>query len=1217
MTAITNLTKTGHTMKKILIALLCAPILIVAQTNTQNWSKKTTYREANSGRPLSTVTYYDGLGRPIQQNVNKQSGNGKDLITHIEYDLGRQLKEYLPYPATTNDMSFQMGAQSATLNYPQYSGQYPFSEKVLEASPLARPLKQGAPGTDWQVNPTGDTDHTIKTVYETNNANEVKNYFALTIWDDANGVYNIQLQDKGFYSPNQLYKTITKNENWKSGNDNTSEEFKDKEGRVVLKRTYNNGAHDTYYVYDIFGNQTYVIPPLVTDPVNQLDDLCFQYKYDHRNRMVEKKLPGKQWESIIYDKLDRVVATGLTLSPFGGTEKGYLISKYDGLDRVVYTAWLPSTAPRSSLQQQYNTETINFSEKRLRPGSTIDVDNVAVAYSNIVVPTSGIKLLSVTYYDDYDYPGAVAIPNSIEGQEVAVSVVGQATGNWVRVLTSISEILNEQSYLLYDKNYRVIRSNVSNHLGGYIRVDSKLDFSGKELYSKVYHKLNANATELSITDSYSYSDEDRLLLHTHKINSDPEQLISKYTYNDIGQLISKNVGGSDTTGATGLQKLDFRYNIRGWLTDINNSAPQGNAGFTLATNALFGFKVNYNTVTQSENNNINFSSTSLNGEVKPLYNGNISESFWLSKNDNQLRKYGYKYDNLNRLLKAFYQKPLSHSPNTGSYNEEAQYDKNGNITNLKRNGNLDNPVFNIEVDDLNFVYNGNRLIRVDDLTNNPEGFKDNAYGNSADDYVYDEFGNVTRDLNKGIVTISYNHLNLPTEVVYSSGEKINYIYNGFGVKLQKRITTSNTTIFTDYQNGFQYENQILKVFPHSEGYVHVTGNTFFNYVFNYVDHLGNVRSSFAWDDKDGALKIINENHYYPFGLSHKAYNNQSYVFVPSENGPGYYRAELVQEGSRTPVNPYKFKFNGQELQDELGLNTIAMDYRQYDPTIGRFGSVDLLSELFSDGSPYSFAFNSPIYFNDPSGLCPECPSGATNGQEYKSTGGATYVYSGGEWTRQDGQLSEISITAKVRNKTAGNETNTSIKAEQPKSLLFGLIKNPNINEKGQSPLEVYRENRGNPGYRPGEDKWDRIFRLINNSHAEQMLDFGGGGHNMWGGYGRAVQGAKAVQTAGANAVQAGEGTYSVYQGFDAANNIRYVGITSRNPLVRFVEHLNSMGQRSTLRYEVIEGASKLTKEQAKILEQTLINQYGLQKNGGQLINKINSIAPQKWGAYGL
>ena len=956
-------------MKKILFLLLCCPILMVAQTNTQNWSKKTTYREANSGRPLSAVTYYDGLGRPVQQNVNKQSGNGKDLITHIEYDLGRQLKEYLPYPATTNDLSYQSDAQSATLNYPQYSGQYPFSEKVLETSPSARLLKQGAPGTDWQVNPNADTDHTIKTVYETNIGNEVKNYFAVTTWDDANGVYNIQLQDKGFYSANQLYKTITRDENWKSGNDNTSEEFKDKEGRVVLKRTYNNGAHDTYYVYDIFGNLTYVIPPLVTNPQSQLDDLCYQYKYDHRNRMVEKKLPGKQWESIIYDKLDRVVATGLTLSPFGGTEKGYLISKYDGLDRVVYTGWLPSTASRISLQQQYNAETTNFSEKRLRPGSTVNIDNVVIAYSNVVVPTSGIKLLSVTYYDDYAYPGAVTLPTSIEGQDVAVSVVGQTTGKWVRVLTTASETLNEQSQLFYDSKYRVIRISTINHLGGYTRVDNKMDFSGKVQQTSTYHKLNSGSNELAVKDSYSYTEQDRLLLHTHQINGGAEQLIAKNTYDDLGQMVSKNVGGTDVTGAIGLQKIDYRYNIRGWLTDINNDAPIGSAGFTLGQGDLFGFKINYNTVTQSENGVISNSQSSVNGDVQPLYNGNISETFWISASDNQIRKYGYKYDALNRLLKAFYQKPLSNVPVPKSYDEEVSYDKNGNILNLKRKGNLDSPLFAIDIDDLNYLYNGNQLMRVNDATNNPDGFQDNQYGSTANDYAYDTLGNLIKDENKGITAITYNHLNLPSEITFNGGGKINYIYNAEGIKLQKRVTTPTSNVLTDYQQGFQYENQTLKLFPHSEGYVNVTG-TFFNYVFNFVDHLGNIRSSYAWDDKGGSLTIVEENHYYPFGLKHKAYNNQSYVFVPAENAPGYYRAELVQEGSRTPINPYKYKYNGKELQDDLGVNMYDFGARNYDPAIGRWMNIDPLAEQGCRWSPYSYAFNNPVYFVDPDGMWP-------------------------------------------------------------------------------------------------------------------------------------------------------------------------------------------------------------------------------------------------------
>lgn len=52
-------------------------------------------------------------------------------------------------------------------------------------------------------------------------------------------------------------------------------------------------------------------------------------------------------------------------------------------------------------------------------------------------------------------------------------------------------------------------------------------------------------------------------------------------------------------------------------------------------------------------------------------------------------------------------------------------------------------------------------------------------------------------------------------------------------------------------------------------------------------------------------------------------------------------------------------------------------------------------------------------------------------------------------------------------------------------------------------LESYREWQRNPNYNLGEDKYDRIYRLIGSSHLEIMLDFGGGGYNMFGGYGRA------------------------------------------------------------------------------------------------------------------
>ena len=101
-------------------------------------------------------------------------------------------------------------------------------------------------------------------------------------------------------------------------------------------------------------------------------------------------------------------------------------------------------------------------------------------------------------------------------------------------------------------------------------------------------------------------------------------------------------------------------------------------------------------------------------------------------------------------------------------------------------------------------------------------------------------------------------------------------------------------------------------------------------------------------------------------------------------------------------------------------------------------------------------------------------------------------------------------------------------------------------------------------------------------------------------------------------VAAEQGAHAVYKGIDAAGVARYIGTTERAPALRFAEHLNSIGTgKELLNYRVMDGATGLSKTSAKVWEQTLINQYGLQKNGGYLLNKINSIAPKNWLRYGI
>ncbi|MEO1031792.1 MAG: hypothetical protein AAFX55_10335 [Bacteroidota bacterium] len=87
---------------------------------------------------------------------------------------------------------------------------------------------------------------------------------------------------------------------------------------------------------------------------------------------------------------------------------------------------------------------------------------------------------------------------------------------------------------------------------------------------------------------------------------------------------------------------------------------------------------------------------------------------------------------------------------------------------------------------------------------------------------------------------------------------------------------------TEYAGNFIYENNVLKLFSHPEGYVEPPSSSAqkhppYKYVYQYKDHLGNIRLTYADSDQNGDIdassEIIEENNFYPFGLKHKGYND--------------------------------------------------------------------------------------------------------------------------------------------------------------------------------------------------------------------------------------------------------------------------------------------------------------------------------------------------------
>src|SRR6266404_8681724 len=91
--------------------------------------------------------------------------------------------------------------------------------------------------------------------------------------------------------------------------------------------------------------------------------------------------------------------------------------------------------------------------------------------------------------------------------------------------------------------------------------------------------------------------------------------------------------------------------------------------------------------------------------------------------------------------------------------------------------------------------------------------------------------------------------------------------------------------------------------------------------------------------------LLQEQSYYPFGLQMSGISDKAINKLNSQN-----------------------IFNGGvELEEDYGVNLYSTFYRQYDPQIGRFSGVDILSERSAGVSAYQFGINNPVSFNDPWG----------------------------------------------------------------------------------------------------------------------------------------------------------------------------------------------------------------------------------------------------------
>lgn len=898
---------------KITTRIICKALETQIGSADKNYILSRTFRDAYGATWQDKVDYFDEMGRQEETVLVNASPMKDDLTTLTEYDVfGRVTKQWLPAEVWTLDgYGFYISPETLkqSIRSANCNDSVPYLLKQYESSPLERPVCEYGVGQDWH-----SKGKAVRTQYQLTNVagNDTLNcvrYYGGCIGADTTAI----VKHDGNYATGSLEVVRVEDEDG-----NAAMQFKNRFGQTVLNRQIGRDAngrlvlHDTYYIYDEWGNLHVVLPPQAVEYMKSLGGhwttdfhpilhaYVYFYKYDDRFRVIAKKLPGQGWIRYVYDKTDYPVFTQDGEQRKRGE---WSFSIIDGLERVCLTGICRNN--------------FELSQNSLNTVVNADRDNSIGAYkgySVLGVSLVDAKVMTVNYYDDYTFMGRNGFPSSVDteykytplldyGKQYVKGAQTFLTGTLIAHCdTATQDILQHiPSVMYYDYRGRMIQSVSGNHLeGGFEKEYIAYDFTGNPLKRKHVHSATGKVAQTE-EYTYTYDHVGRLLLTKHSLNGGSTVLLTDKLYDNLGRLSSVCRHGN-----CGRLETWYDYNVRSWVKAVNGP--------------LFSQKLYYNDKRPNGTNNT-------------CYNGNISGMDWKVGAENVLRGYNFTYDGLSHLKQADY---LENGIRVeGRFDTSYRYDKHGNITHMERYGQTGSDSYGL-IDDLYMFYNGNQLESVEDSAvasayNNGFEFKD---GNSGEvEYFYDLNGNLTKDLNKNIVDIQYNYLNLPSRIVFGDGNSISYSYDATGKKLRTVHQIDDVNTATDYCGNVIYENGVAKTILFEGGYLSLNDGIYHYFI---QDHQGNNRVVVNQNE------VVEEvNHYYPFG------------------------GTFANSSSVQPC-----KYNGKELDAKNGLNWYDYGARHYDATLGRWHVADPMAEKYYSLSPYNYCVNNPILLIDPNGMWP-------------------------------------------------------------------------------------------------------------------------------------------------------------------------------------------------------------------------------------------------------
>jgi RHS repeat-associated protein len=762
-----------------------------------------------------------------------------------------------------------------------------------------------------------------------------------------------------------------------------------------------------------------------TGPVSQSSN-CFivpdhglatTYQYNSLNQVTRQTSPDGGTSKFWYDRLGRLVVSqnAEQRTPYAvdedNPENRYSYTRYDALGRITEVGekvnaafMLEEIAKDHSLLQQWLND-VNSTNRQVTVTAYDEVPTWAPSsltglQHNLRKRVTATALLA----------SAASPANPANNRTAASYYSYDIIGNVDHLVQENADLVaTEQNYITGGTGLKHIQYEydlVSGKVNKVLYQDGKWD----QFYYQYLYDAN-NRLVKALTSRQDYSDANLWI---------PEALYRYYLHGPLART---------ELGINKVQGLDYGYTLQGWLKGVNGicldptkdmggDANQELDWFKAFGRDAFAFSLGYHsndylsigdgTGTSDAFKYTYYAPSPASGQSgMELFNGNISHAMYaISMLDGGMPTgQSYYYDQLNRIKGMDFHcltdvcetREWSGSNMIDTYREQISYDANGNILSYNRMGREpevplcdNNPR---EMDDMSYEYNrdgngrliNNRLRKVaDNIDQN--NFTIDIDDQNDDNYTYDNIGNLITDQAEGIDRINWTVYGKIKKIVKTSGFDIDYAYDVSGNRISKRVIGDETKAsyyVRDAQGnvlGVYQLDESKSIYAWQEQHLYGSsrlgmgkpefaidanspigtdefeqaGDAFNNgleglRIYELTNHLGNVLvtiSDVKTIDPNGmpTPTIVTANDYYPFGM-------------------------VMPGRSYAAGTGYRYGFNGKENDNEVKGEGNQQDYgmRIYDPRLGKFLSVDPLSQSYPWYTPYQFAGNKPIRFIDRDG----------------------------------------------------------------------------------------------------------------------------------------------------------------------------------------------------------------------------------------------------------